>query len=202
MTSTGRRASSVAAATRRRADCSPELPRHRGGLDAGRPEGERNLRPRPDRKRDVKRRERIATNVQAIFFRRRHQPRRPPLAKIRPGRPAPTIGPGTAAVTVAVKVGFPTLVRIKIPPLVGKRKPGLNKIFVVEVIGPIAVVRSYVANALFWVPKIAELNVRSMKSATELAKVLALEERTATVSVKVTGVPLFILRLTVPTFRN
>ena len=34
--------------------------------------------------------------VQAIFRRRRHQPRRPPLAKIRPGRPAPAMGPGTA----------------------------------------------------------------------------------------------------------
>src|SRR5437899_6133826 len=31
-----------------------------------------------------------------IFCRRRHQPRRPPLAKINPGRPAPAIGPGTA----------------------------------------------------------------------------------------------------------
>jgi hypothetical protein len=29
--------------------------------------------------------------------RRRHQPRRPSLAKIRPGRPAPAMGPGTAA---------------------------------------------------------------------------------------------------------
>jgi hypothetical protein len=28
--------------------------------------------------------------------RRRHQPRRPLLAKIRPGSPAPTMGPGTA----------------------------------------------------------------------------------------------------------
>src|SRR5262245_932967 len=35
-------------------------------------------------------------DVQAIFFRRRHQPRRPPTAKIRPGRPAPAMGPGTA----------------------------------------------------------------------------------------------------------
>jgi hypothetical protein len=35
--------------------------------------------------------------AQAIFFRRRHQARRPPLAKIRPGSPAPTMGPGTAA---------------------------------------------------------------------------------------------------------
>ena len=37
------------------------------------------------------------SSVQAIFFFRRHQPRRPPLAKIRPGRPAPAMGPGTAA---------------------------------------------------------------------------------------------------------
>jgi len=42
-----------------------------------------------------KRRVRIAPEAQAIFFRRRHQPRRPPLAKMRPGRPAPTMGPGT-----------------------------------------------------------------------------------------------------------
>src|SRR5215467_13118582 len=34
-------------------------------------------------------------DVQAIFFRRRHQPRRPPPAKIRPGSPAPAMGPGT-----------------------------------------------------------------------------------------------------------
>ena len=33
--------------------------------------------------------------TQAIFCRRRHQPRRPPLAKMRPGSPAPTMGPGT-----------------------------------------------------------------------------------------------------------
>jgi hypothetical protein len=33
--------------------------------------------------------------TQAIFCRRRHQPRRPPLAKIRPGRPAPAMGAGT-----------------------------------------------------------------------------------------------------------
>jgi hypothetical protein len=42
-----------------------------------------------------KRRVRIAPERQAIFFRRRHQPSRPPLAKIRPGRPAPAMGPGT-----------------------------------------------------------------------------------------------------------
>src|SRR5262249_46934359 len=34
---------------------------------------------------------------QAIFRRRRHQPRRPPPAKISPGSPAPAMGPGTAA---------------------------------------------------------------------------------------------------------
>src|SRR5262249_24277630 len=33
--------------------------------------------------------------AQAIFRRRRHQPRRPPLAKIRPGSPAPAMGAGT-----------------------------------------------------------------------------------------------------------
>src|SRR6266403_2377460 len=37
--------------------------------------------------------------IQAIFCRRRHQPRRPPPAKIRPGRPAPTMGPGTGDTT-------------------------------------------------------------------------------------------------------
>jgi hypothetical protein len=41
---------------------------------------------------------RIAPEVQAIFCRRRHQPRRPPPAKIRPGSPAPTMGPGTPGV--------------------------------------------------------------------------------------------------------
>jgi hypothetical protein len=42
-----------------------------------------------------KRRVRIAPQAQAIFLRRRHQPRRPPPAKIRPGSPAPAMGPGT-----------------------------------------------------------------------------------------------------------
>jgi hypothetical protein len=36
---------------------------------------------------------------QAVRRRRRHQPRRPPLAKISPGTPAPTMGPGTATVS-------------------------------------------------------------------------------------------------------
>jgi hypothetical protein len=34
-------------------------------------------------------------DAQAIFCRRRHQARRPPPARIRPGSPAPAIGPGT-----------------------------------------------------------------------------------------------------------
>jgi hypothetical protein len=42
--------------------------------------------------------------AQAIFCRRRHQPRRPKLANIRPGRPAPAMGPGTADVGCGVKV--------------------------------------------------------------------------------------------------
>jgi len=33
--------------------------------------------------------------AQTFFFRHRHQPSRPPLAKIRPGNPAPAMGPGT-----------------------------------------------------------------------------------------------------------
>ena len=34
-------------------------------------------------------------DAQAVFCRRRNQTSRPPLAKIRPGRPAPTMGAGT-----------------------------------------------------------------------------------------------------------
>ena len=37
----------------------------------------------------------LLLNAQAVFCRRRHQPRRPPPANSRPGRPAPTMGPGT-----------------------------------------------------------------------------------------------------------
>jgi hypothetical protein len=50
-----------------------------------------NLRARPRRRT---RRVRIGPDVQAILCRRRHQPRRPALAKIRSGSQAPTIGPG------------------------------------------------------------------------------------------------------------
>src|SRR5215475_5898832 len=38
-------------------------------------------------------------DAQAIFCRRRHQPRRPPPANSRPGSPAPTMGPGTGDAT-------------------------------------------------------------------------------------------------------
>jgi len=46
-------------------------------------------------------------DAQAIFCRRRHQPRRPPLAKIRPGRPAPAIGPGNAIAVPKAKACWP-----------------------------------------------------------------------------------------------
>jgi hypothetical protein len=39
---------------------------------------------------------RLADAVQAIFCRRRHQPRSPPLTKIRPGSPAPATGDETS----------------------------------------------------------------------------------------------------------
>ena len=39
----------------------------------------------------------VSGKCQTFLCRRRHQQRRPPLAKIRPGRPAPAMGPGTAA---------------------------------------------------------------------------------------------------------
>jgi hypothetical protein len=39
-----------------------------------------------------------------MFCRRRHQPSRPPSAKIRPGRPAPAIGPGTVVKTTGPDV--------------------------------------------------------------------------------------------------
>src|SRR5215472_9824412 len=37
----------------------------------------------------------IAGRITRFFCRRRHQAKRPPLAKIRPGSPAPATGPGT-----------------------------------------------------------------------------------------------------------
>jgi len=44
---------------------------------------------------DLRVNEYTASLAQAIFRRRRHQPSRPPHAKISPGSPAPAIGPGT-----------------------------------------------------------------------------------------------------------
>src|SRR6476659_3566696 len=46
--------------------------------------------------------QRPALSQQAIFCRRRHQPRRPAPAKIRPGSPAPAMGAGTGAAAVAM----------------------------------------------------------------------------------------------------
>jgi hypothetical protein len=37
----------------------------------------------------------VGRKDQAIFFHRRQQPRSPPLAKIKPGNPAPAMGPWT-----------------------------------------------------------------------------------------------------------
>jgi hypothetical protein len=57
-------------------------------------------------------------DVQAICRRHRHQPSRPPPAKIRPGSPAPAIGPGTGSDAVAVTVTleiWPSL--LAVPPL-------------------------------------------------------------------------------------
>src|SRR5215475_7309006 len=52
----------------------------------------------------------IGQGVQAIFRRRRHQPRKPPLAKIRPGSPAPAMGLGTATPICAISPAFIGLV--------------------------------------------------------------------------------------------
>src|SRR5262249_58418684 len=61
------------------------------------------------------------SSVQAVFRRRRHQPRRPPHAKIRPGRPAPTIGPGTATDVLSVANPFATNARGSLTQLVSAR---------------------------------------------------------------------------------
>jgi hypothetical protein len=45
----------------------------------------------------------VVPEAQAVFSRRRHQPSRPPLAKIRPGSPAPAMGLGTGAGSLARK---------------------------------------------------------------------------------------------------
>jgi hypothetical protein len=48
----------------------------------------------------------VLKDAQAIFRRRRHQPRRPLLAKIRPGGPASATGPGTAGYPFPEKASF------------------------------------------------------------------------------------------------
>jgi len=53
--------------------------------------------PRAERATLASARGRGPHNVHAVLCRRRHQPRRPAPATIRPGRPAPAMGPGTAA---------------------------------------------------------------------------------------------------------
>ena len=55
----------------------------------------------------------LRANVQAIFFRRLHQPSRPPLAKISPGRPAPAMGPGTP--NTAMQSGWQALPHVTPP---------------------------------------------------------------------------------------
>jgi hypothetical protein len=57
----------------------------------------------------------MPAEAQATFCRRRHQPRRPPLAKIRPGRPAPTMGPGTLGAGLMVRVMSACEVRKRLP---------------------------------------------------------------------------------------
>src|SRR5262245_61018088 len=71
---------------------------------------------------------RVACGYQAFFRRRRHQARRPPPARIRPGSPAPAMGPGTAAKLI-VELALPPpaeemvyfSVTEKIPVLVGRQ---------------------------------------------------------------------------------
>ena len=59
--------------------------------------------------------------AKAIFRRRRHQPRRPALARIRPGKPAPAMGPRTAVI-VAENVELPEAVKTNVPPAVAKAR--------------------------------------------------------------------------------
>src|SRR5215831_18347198 len=51
----------------------------------------------------------VTPEAQAIFFRRRHQPRRPPPANIRPGSPAPGARDARTATTSAAEFGLNNL---------------------------------------------------------------------------------------------
>jgi len=93
---------------------------------------------------------------------------------------------------VAVKVGFPTLVRTKAPPVVEKDWPELK--VAVPVIGPIDVVRSYVKNAELLSKSIALFTVKSEKPTPPTPL-----ETLNVVSVKFTGEPPFTVNVTVPT---
>jgi hypothetical protein len=75
------------------------------------------------------RRKRLLAEAQAIFCRRRHQPRRPPPANIRPGSPAPAIGPGTATAVVATS-------RISLSPGAGASPVTFTEILVAVKVKP------------------------------------------------------------------
>jgi hypothetical protein len=62
------------------------------------------VRPFYDAQRPLRGRVLVAQAVRQC--RRRHQPRRLPLAKIRPGSPAPATGPGTAGQVLAALLGL------------------------------------------------------------------------------------------------
>jgi len=47
------------------------------------------------------------SRAHAVFCRRRHQRRRPPLAKIRPGRPVPAMGSGTGVIAATPGLASP-----------------------------------------------------------------------------------------------
>jgi hypothetical protein len=60
------------------------------------------------------RRVRVAPpEAQALFCRRRHQPKRPPLAKSRPGNPAPAVGPGMTLTTMLSTLAEPEAGNVK-----------------------------------------------------------------------------------------
>ena len=62
-------------------------------------------------------------SAQAVRCRRRHQPRRPAPAMIRPGRPAPAIGPGTDDVPLATSEILCVNVLTIPPALVSEKMP-------------------------------------------------------------------------------
>jgi hypothetical protein len=85
----------------------------------------------------------VGEDIQAIFFRRRYQPRRAQPAKIRPGSPAPAMGPGTVmkvsgpvpkenvALEIVVAAVMPERWRVKVS---GPTTNGLNCPPVIELL--------------------------------------------------------------------